>query len=155
MKIKAFLLSGLVIFVSAPLNAVPYAEWATMDGVPFSASQDTVTPELSRVPIPPPPGGSLISVGGKQSCTVGLKTKASVREVCGFYETRLMPLGYERVSIFGEDKDSDEECNIFQNGDAVNGAGVSVYEVLNSAAKENGTTQVIVSYPPSEQYPCH
>lgn len=147
--IKVFIILGLL--VASQVSAEPYAEWGVLTGgTPLSEfDPDMQIPDSSEVPLPPPPEGVFIGVSGDRFCTMGLRTKIPIEDVCGFYRSKLRPLGYRDV-----DAVPGESCDMYMNGDPESNLGVIVYKNEDPAYLENGSTEVVISYLPADNQEC-
>ncbi|GGY71931.1 hypothetical protein [Marinobacter zhanjiangensis] len=146
MKISKVVL-GLGLVASLPAMAEPYAEWGVIgDGMSLSElAEGMEVPEASEVSIPLAPGGVFISTTGDLSrCTMHVRTKRSVEEVCDFYRSRLKAPEYERVEEL--ELDSEPSCAIFRGGEHRQGVGVWVYRKEVPHFVKNGNTYVVVNY---------
>lgn len=142
MKVAKTILAFSVVW-SGFVLAEPYAEWGVLSGgMPLEElDPEMKVPDVSEVPIPPPPGATFISGGGDKYCTIGLRTKQSVEEVCNYYQTKLK--GYKQVDAPGLNS---EGCQIFKDGDMETNLGVMVEEDRDPMFVENGSTWVAVVY---------
>lgn len=147
--IKVFIVLGLL--VTYQVSAEPYADWGVLiDGTPLSEyDPDKQIPDSSEVPVPPPPGGVFLTVNGDRFCTMGLRTKVSIEDVCSFYRSKLRALGYRDV-----DTGPGEDCDMFMNGDPESNLGVMVYKNEDPAYLKNGSTEVVINYLPSDNQEC-
>ncbi|MDY6929651.1 MAG: hypothetical protein SWN10_21450 [Pseudomonadota bacterium] len=146
MKVSS-LLVAVGVAVSFPVTAEPYAEWGVIgNGIPLQEIADGMeVPDASEVSIPLAPGGVFIGTAGDLSkCTMVVRTKRSVEEVCDFYRSKLTAPEYERVEEM--ELDSEPSCAIYRDGESKRGVGVWVYENEDPAFVKNGSTLVRVSY---------
>jgi hypothetical protein len=124
----ARLLIAIGILVSSSAVAEPYAQWGVFaDGTPLSEIDASVKmPSASDVPIPLAPGGVFVGGGGDSDCTIGIRSKQSVEQVCTFYRSVLDSSIYQRVEDL--EIEGHPSCAIYEHGDVKNGAGVWVFE---------------------------
>lgn len=146
---KPLKVSMIVALILAPVSQVlaePYAKWGLwIDGTPLDEMTPGIRiPEKSAVPIPPPPGGVLVSISGDKNCTMTLRTHQSPDTICGFYRVNLSSIEYHDVDFQGVH--FDHECAIFRNGDMKTSDGVMVYVDDDRFISGNGRTGLYISY---------
>lgn len=152
-SLRVFLVLSFV--AALPVAAEPYADWGVMGSdTPISQfAEGMKIPEASEVPIPLAPGGVFISVSGEFACTMVIRTRHTIEDVCGFYESELLSQPeYERVEELDEALEPEPSCAIYRDGDNDQGVGVWVYENDSPVYINNGSTIIYLSYhSPSEK----
>lgn len=145
MKVAKIILAFSVVW-SGFVLAEPYAEWGVLSGgMPLEElDPEMEVPDVSAVPIPPPPGAKFINVSGGRYCTMGVRTKLPVEEVCEYYKSELLGKGYAQVDALG--LNLKEGCEIFKDGDMETDFGVMVEKSEDPMFVENGSTLVLINY---------
>ncbi|PHQ25165.1 hypothetical protein CLH62_12520 [Marinobacter guineae] len=153
MKVAKIIFAFSVVW-SGLVLAEPYAEWGTIaGGMPLAElDPDMEVPDSSKVPIPPPPSGKFISGGGDVSCAIAVRTELPVEEVCAYYKSELMPMGY--LQVVDTPGLNSEGCQIYKDGDMLTDFGVMVEKNEDRMFVENGSTHVMISYLPTSRGNC-
>ncbi len=149
------LVIAIGIMVSSSAVAEPYAEWGVFaDGTPLSEIDTSMEmPSASDVPIPLAPGGVFVVNGGGINCTIEIRSKYSVEEVCAFYQSKLQSTEYQSVKDM--EARVQPSCAIYQHGDVDKGAGIWVYENKDPMLVINGSTLIYVNYRPPVGKSCY
>ncbi|MEQ8185036.1 hypothetical protein [Marinobacter salarius] len=145
MKVNRIILAFSVVW-SCFASAEPYAERGVLaGGMPLAElDPDVKVPDSAEVPIPPPPGAKFISGGGDKFCTMELRTQQSVEDVCDYYESELMRLGYAQVDA--PSLNLKGACEIYKDGDMDSNLGIMVEKNEDPMFAENGSTLVAITY---------
>lgn len=142
------------IMIASQVLAEPYAEWGILSGGLSLKELDPEmrVPDSSDVPIPAPPGAKFINVSGGRYCTMGIRTKLPVEDVCDYYKSKLSGQGYAQVEA--PYMNLKGACEIYKNGDMNTDLGVMVEKSEDPMFMENGKTLVLVTYRPNDKGGC-
>ena len=142
--VKVAFTFGLVM--ASQVSAEPYADWGRMNDGTSIAGMDhnMLIPDASDVPIPLPPGGVLEGLYGEEFVVLSIRTHMTPGDVCSFFESKLLPLGYDHVDFDGFDFGQD--CTIYKDGDIESNMGVLVSFEESRLFDINGTTKILIRY---------
>ncbi|MDX1589771.1 MAG: hypothetical protein R3296_12610 [Oleiphilaceae bacterium] len=154
---KRFYSLFVLLLFWAPISlATPYGEWGLMggekgEGIPMNEAQPgMVMPQSRDVGIPSYPDAKVLVVVplGDGSCSLGLRTFATIESVCDFYESKLKPSdGYTLRAR--------EEMSCGYTTEDKNYVGVSVSHSPDPLfASNNGETMVSMVFYPKNDYMC-